>query len=423
MSPDSEDNSQDNKDTAADLVRQKIDTIYKEGEPDAVAEEKEVANAKHLSKHQKFMQDLIDSGRSTEQIQETWHQYYLKLDDKEKKEVWDEFYSNNKATSAVSRADNSGRELVGLKNQAVTPKKFETPEHNTGSRRHVAKKIEEKIKKEERKEQPASKVRLKPKHYFQSLLFGLSMGLIVIFIFLFGFFNEIIIAPLIQPSRSAVATPVIIGDGNLTDTNVQQVVIPKINVQIPVDYAVSSTNENVIENDLQGGIIHYPQTAVPGQLGNAAFFGHSSNNIFNAGKYKFAFVLLHTLVKGDTFYLTYNHTIYIYQVISTHVVSPSDIGVLGPVADQPATATLITCDPPGTSINRLIVVGTQISPSISGDVAASAANNAGTASHALPNDGPSLWSRFSHSDAGKATFLVLGAIVVAVIFRRTNKRD
>lgn len=248
------------------------------------------------------------------------------------------------------------------------------------------------------------------------------MGVIVLVVFLFGFFNEIVIAPLIQPNRNAVATPIIIGEGNLTDTNVDEVIIPKINVEIPVDYAVNTTNENVIENDLEQGVIHYPQTAVPGQIGNAAFFGHSSNNIFNPGKYKFAFVLLHTLVKGDTFYLTYNHTVYIYKVISTAIVSPSAVYVLGSVPNQLATATLITCDPPGTSINRLVVVGQQISPSVNNDSAPSAAINASKVSHSLPSDGPSLWSRFVGSDSGKTTIVIIGVVIVAVIFRRTSKR-
>ena len=417
MNPTANDNSEENdKNTAADMVRQKIENIYKQ-EPDAVAEEREVVATDNLSKHQKFMRQLVDSGRSNEQIQNDWHQYYLGLDDKEKKEVWDEFYSSNNAPQAVDRKDEPVRELADLKNQVVTTKKFTSAKSKPTPRRQIAKKVEQKIS-----EQEKVKVKLRPKHYFQSLLFGLSMGVIVLVVFLFGFFNEIVIAPLIQPNRNAVATPIIIGEGNLTDTNVDEVIIPKINVEIPVDYAVNTTNENVIENDLEQGVIHYPQTAVPGQIGNAAFFGHSSNNIFNPGKYKFAFVLLHTLVKGDTFYLTYNHTVYIYKVISTAIVSPSAVYVLGSVPNQLATATLITCDPPGTSINRLVVVGQQISPSVNNDSAPSAAINASKVSHSLPSDGPSLWSRFVGSDSGKTTIVIIGVVIVAVIFRRTSKR-
>ncbi len=108
-----------------------------------------------------------------------------------------------------------------------------------------------------------------------------------------------------------------------------------------------------------------------------------------------AFVLLHTLVPGDIFYITYNGKVYSYQVYQKQIVSPSDVGVLGNVPDKAATATLITCDPPGTSINRLVVWGEQISPDPAGNVAATTAVVT-TQPVALPDNGPTLWSRFIH---------------------------
>lgn len=65
MNPTANDNSEENdKNTAADMVRQKIENIYKQ-EPDAVAEEREVVATDNLSKHQKFMRQLVDSGEAT----------------------------------------------------------------------------------------------------------------------------------------------------------------------------------------------------------------------------------------------------------------------------------------------------------------------------------------------------------------------
>jgi sortase (surface protein transpeptidase) len=111
-------------------------------------------------------------------------------------------------------------------------------------------------------------------------------------------------------------------------------------------------------------------------------------------------VLLHKLVEGDTFYLTYSGKTYAYQVISKRVVQPTEVGVLGPVPNETATATLITCDPPGTSINRLVVVGRQISPDPSGN-ATPAANNpilaTTTPTTNLPGNGQTLWSRLWNS--------------------------
>ena len=244
--------------------------------------------------------------------------------------------------------------------------------------------------------------KLQTKHHLQSLLFGLGIGAIVVFIFLFGFFNEVVVAPFIQPSRTSASTPLIVSSTDISPTATPQVIIPKINVQIPVDYSQTTTNEAAIENALQDGVVHYPTTALPGQNGNAAFFGHSSNNIFNKGKYKFAFVLLHTLQKGDTFYLTYSGKVYVYKVISRTIVQPSQVGVLGPVPGVAATATLITCDPPGTSLHRLIVVGEQISPDPAGNSVSSASGATTVGGTNLPGNGPTLWARFIRHRRGQS---------------------
>ena len=252
-------------------------------------------------------------------------------------------------------------------------------------------------------------------------ILGLGMGLIVIIIFLFGFFNEVIIAPFIQPSRADASTPIILSTNSVAPTATPEVIIPKINVEIPADYSATTTDENAIENDLQSGVVHYPTTVLPGQNGNTAFFGHSSNNIFNKGKYKFAFVLLHTLVNGDTFYLTYNSKVYIYKVISHTIVDPSDVGVLGPVAGQTATATLITCDPPGTSLHRLVVVGQQISPDPAGNTAGTTVAPTASAPTNLPGNGPTVWTHFIRTVFGKISTVAVLAFVFFLVIRWINQ--
>lgn len=135
--------------------------------------------------------------------------------------------------------------------------------------------------------------------------------------------------------------------------------IPKINVNAPVVYE-QSIAENDILTALQNGIVHYGTTPAPGQGGNAVFVGHSSNDWWEPGNYKFVFVLLDKLVVGDKFSLNYQSRQYVYQVTGVSVVAPTDVGVLAPTT-QPSV-TLITCTPPGTSWKRLVVTANQISP-------------------------------------------------------------
>ena len=397
---------------AADLIRQKVARIY-EDEPNARDEQKEADAAKPRSKHQRFMHSLSTSGKSMAAIQTEWHNYYESLPAHEKHQVWQEFYESQPVLTAkpeLKDEQKAAQVMADHKHEASKPKpdrpaaKECAKLRDARSKADVQKAIRDKV---------SAGGKLQAKHHLQSLLFGLGMGALVLIIFLFGFFNEVIIAPFIQPSRHAVDTPLIVNN-TVSASATPEVIIPKINVEIPVDYSQTTTDESQIENALEDGVVHYPTTVLPGQNGNAAFFGHSSNNIFNKGKYKFAFVLLHELVNGDTFYLTNNGKVYAYKVISKTIVDPSNVGVLGPVRGQTATATLITCDPPGTSIHRLIVVGQQISPDPSTNTAATttAVSGGGSAAN-LPGNGPTLLTRVLRTFVGKAVAII---IIVAGLF-------
>ncbi|MGH7241261.1 MAG: sortase, partial [Candidatus Saccharimonadales bacterium] len=350
------------REAAAEVIRHKLDQIYAD-EPDAKGEIAEEEQLERRSKHQKFMHELANSGKDLAEVQTEWHNYYVSLPEDEKHQVWQEFYDSNKLISKYHKVSEQVLPHPASPTEVVvqdhTPTMLAVHPAGAGQERRTPRTIKQHIV-----HTVSAGGTIKAKHHLQSLLFGLGMGAVTLVFLLFGFFNEIVIAPFIQPSRSASAAPLILDNNGVAPTSSPEVIIPKINVEIPVDYSQTTTDENQIENALESGVVHYPTTSAPGQNGNAAFFGHSSNNIFNKGKYKFAFVLLHTLVPGDTFYLTYNSKVYVYKVITKTVVDPSDVEVLNPVPGQTATATLITCDPPGTSLHRLVIVGQQVSPAV-----------------------------------------------------------
>lgn len=394
------------EDEAARLIRDKLERIY-DGEPNALSELSEAKNSSHRSKHQQFMYELSTSGKNLATVQTEWHKYYQDLPDDEKHQVWQEFYSSQSLLAkGTTEKPASAQTLAEHKHQAAV-----RPRQRDKSKKQLQDSIKNKV---------SAGGKLSTKHHLQSLLFGLGMGLIALFIVLFGFFNEVIIAPFMQPGRISASTPLIISNDGVAPSATPEVIIPKINVEIPVDYSLTTTDEAAVETALESGIVHYPSTSRPGETGNAAFFGHSSNNIFNSGKYKFAFVLLHKLVPGDTFYLTYNSKVYVYKVITTTVVDPSNIGVLNPVPGQTATATLITCDPPGTSLRRLVVVGQQISPDPAGNSAATS-KEVSTTPQELPGNGPTLFGRAIKTTPGKIATLVVVLAIFAIAIRWINK--
>jgi sortase A len=136
--------------------------------------------------------------------------------------------------------------------------------------------------------------------------------------------------------------------------------IPKIGV----DNAVV---QGVEVEDLRKGPGHYPETPLPGQLGNAAIAGHRTT-------YGAPFNRLDELSPGDPIEVTTLQGSYRYLVdtekdsdgnTSGHiVVDPSQVEVLQPTPDPKrpgldlATLTLTTCNPKYSAAQRLVVKAT-----------------------------------------------------------------
>lgn len=123
--------------------------------------------------------------------------------------------------------------------------------------------------------------------------------------------------------------------------------IPKIGV----DNAVV---EGVGLGDLKKGPGHFPETPMPGQLGNAAIAGHRTT-------YGQPFYRLDELGAGDRIEVDTRFGSFVYEVTDTFVVEPSEYSKVIPTTDQTvATLTLATCTPRYTANQRLIVTATLV---------------------------------------------------------------
>ncbi|MFA5532202.1 MAG: sortase [Candidatus Shapirobacteria bacterium] len=108
-------------------------------------------------------------------------------------------------------------------------------------------------------------------------------------------------------------------------------------------------------SDLEKSLIQYPQTALPGQLGNTVIFGHSVlPQFYNPKSYLTIFSILHTLKIGDEIDISYDGSQYKYVVSEMYEVKSDDFSVLEQRFDN-KVITLITCSPPGTYLRRLVV--------------------------------------------------------------------
>lgn len=108
-------------------------------------------------------------------------------------------------------------------------------------------------------------------------------------------------------------------------------------------------------SDLKKSLIHFPGSALPGDLGNPVIFGHSSLPLFyNPKMYETIFSELPALTKGDEIVARVDGIEYVYVVYNFFTVDPDAIDVLEQKYDK-YDMTLITCVPPGTIWKRLIV--------------------------------------------------------------------
>jgi LPXTG-site transpeptidase (sortase) family protein len=218
-----------------------------------------------------------------------------------------------------------------------------------------------------------------------------AIGIFLVVLLLFK--SPIILSELnYSLGHKSPAAPAASTAGAIAPTD-NSIIIPKINVNAPIEY-ISSVQENDILTALESGVVHYANTALPGQPGNVAIFGHSSNDWWEPGNYKFVFVLLDKLSPGDIIYIDYQGTRYAYQVQSSTVVDPTDVAVLNPTPTP--TLTLITCSPPGTSLRRLVVTAKQITPTPSSATPAPAPPQT-TTTTSLPSSSPGFFTQIQQA--------------------------
>jgi len=133
------------------------------------------------------------------------------------------------------------------------------------------------------------------------------------------------------------------------------IVIEKIGANAPVVADVDTTSRKAYMEAMRHGVAHAKNTAKPDEVGNVYLFAHSTLNFWEYGPYATVFTTLHQLVPGDRITLFYRGKRYDYQVDEKEIVPGFDTTPLGRSSSR-RILTLQTCDPPGTTWRRLIII-------------------------------------------------------------------
>lgn len=205
--------------------------------------------------------------------------------------------------------------------------------------------------------------KVRSSHHFVPIM----AAVIVLLMFSLLQYNRAIIANVkayVSPGEINPQSIVVDPTASLRVSKEPRLIIPKINVNVPVVYNTTPDQASQLKA-MENGVAYFGipgANSKPGQVGNTVISGHSSNDFLDGGDYKFVFALLERLKEGDVFYLHYEGTRYTYTVTRTQVVKPTDVSALVYETDKPEV-TLITCTPLGTALNRLLVTAEQVSPS------------------------------------------------------------
>ena len=132
-------------------------------------------------------------------------------------------------------------------------------------------------------------------------------------------------------------------------------VIPKIEAYSNVVANVDTASEAAYEAALKRGVAHAAGTHFPGQGQMVYMFSHSTDASYNIARYNAVFYLLRKLEPGDQIITYFADKKYEYKV-TEKVVVPADDTSWYTDPREGEHLVLQTCDPPGTTWKRLLVI-------------------------------------------------------------------
>jgi len=137
------------------------------------------------------------------------------------------------------------------------------------------------------------------------------------------------------------------------------IVIPKIGANARIITGVDTANERAYSEALKKGVAQALGTAFPGEGGHVFLFAHSTDYWWNVSSYNAVFYLLGKLVTGDEINIFFKGERYVYHVVGSKVVDPSEVEYITRKTNT-EFLTLQTCWPLGTTFKRLLIFATRV---------------------------------------------------------------
>lgn len=129
--------------------------------------------------------------------------------------------------------------------------------------------------------------------------------------------------------------------------------IPNISIETKIVFP-QTKDVNVLYKYLDSGVIYYPDSVKPTEIGQITILGHSAPPGWPKIKNDTVFSELEKLNIGDEIYLNLNNKRYTYIVKDKKVIDKGQ-EIENNLTNKTNVITLVTCYPPGKDYKRLVV--------------------------------------------------------------------
>lgn len=135
---------------------------------------------------------------------------------------------------------------------------------------------------------------------------------------------------------------------------IDQIRIPSLGVEAPLRSPASS-DLNILAEELDRGVVLYPESVPPGEPGRSVILGHSAPPGYPDIKFDRVFSDLGDLAAGDVIEVYYQERLFSYVAEKVETMSVEEYGrlLLEPVPDD-YTLIISTCYPPGRNWQRWV---------------------------------------------------------------------
>ena len=130
--------------------------------------------------------------------------------------------------------------------------------------------------------------------------------------------------------------------------------ISKLGIFAPLIF-VDSPDQKEVQKSLDIGVVHFPDSALPGKSGQTVILGHSAPAGWPKIKYDWIFTRLNELGEGDQVLVYFKHRKFSYFVTGKIFLEKGEEIPEG-LTNSENVLVLISCWPPGKDIRRIAVL-------------------------------------------------------------------